>query len=177
MNVDITSNTVPDRSPDLIFRQFMNGIFFPFNESAEWQVVLFKYLTTPFIPLVPPLPNVIPTFEQLEGATKESPVIFSPYLNEPVAPVAYDVSFLELPYNKVVEFVYRNFGEMPHPIHHHGNSFYIVATSDYPNAEEGYIRRDIATVPVCRESDSAACTEPGAYSYKLLSLLVQQLLY
>ncbi len=56
-----------------------------------------------------------------------------------------------VPYRAVVEILVNNTDGGEHPMHLHGHSFWIVATSEYPEAEElysgYYLKRDIASVP------------------------------
>ncbi|CAF1182140.1 unnamed protein product [Adineta steineri] len=56
-----------------------------------------------------------------------------------------------IPYLAVVEVVINNEASGEHPFHLHGHNFWIVATSDYPEAETlyagDYIQRDTVSVP------------------------------
>lgn len=56
-----------------------------------------------------------------------------------------------LPYGAVVEIFYNNTDGGDLPFHLHGHNFWVVATSDYPQAEtlyaNNYVYRDVVTVP------------------------------
>ena len=56
-----------------------------------------------------------------------------------------------LPFNKTVMVLINNTDGGEHPIHLHGHNFWVVATSDYPEAETlykpNYLLRDIVGVP------------------------------
>jgi len=56
-----------------------------------------------------------------------------------------------VPYNAVVDIFFNNTDTGEHPLHFHGHKFWIIATSDYPEAEylyvDNYLRRDIVSVP------------------------------
>jgi iron transport multicopper oxidase len=56
-----------------------------------------------------------------------------------------------VPYQAVVDIFINNTDGGEHPFHLHGHSFWIIATSDYPEAESlyagDYIQRDVASVP------------------------------
>ena len=56
-----------------------------------------------------------------------------------------------IPYGSVVEVFINNTDGGEHPFHWHGHNFWVVATSDYPNAEtlyaNSYLLRDVVSVP------------------------------
>ena len=56
-----------------------------------------------------------------------------------------------VPYGAVVEVFINNTDGGAHPFHLHGHPVWLVATSDYPNAEvlygPNYLQRDVVTVP------------------------------
>ena len=56
-----------------------------------------------------------------------------------------------LPYDRVVDILIVNTDGGEHPFHLHGHSFWVVATSDLPDAEaryrHNYLRRDVVSVP------------------------------
>jgi iron transport multicopper oxidase len=56
-----------------------------------------------------------------------------------------------VPYQAVVDIFLNNTDTGDHPFHLHGHTFWIIATSDYPEAETlyagDYMQRDTVTVP------------------------------
>jgi iron transport multicopper oxidase len=56
-----------------------------------------------------------------------------------------------LPYNAVIDMFINNTDGGEHPIHTHGHSFWVISSSEYPQAEalykHNYMLRDIASVP------------------------------
>ena len=56
-----------------------------------------------------------------------------------------------IPYNAVIDMLFNNTDGGEHPLHFHGHKFWLLATSDYPEAEilyaDNYLRRDIVSVP------------------------------
>ncbi|CAF0839099.1 unnamed protein product [Rotaria sp. Silwood1] len=56
-----------------------------------------------------------------------------------------------VPYQAVVDILLENTDEGEHPFHLHGHSFWIISTSDNPQAEQlyrgAYIQRDVVSVP------------------------------
>ncbi|CAF2030985.1 unnamed protein product [Rotaria magnacalcarata] len=56
-----------------------------------------------------------------------------------------------VPYQAVVDIFLDNHDDGEHPFHLHGHDFWIIATSDYPQAEQlyrtAYIQRDVVSVP------------------------------
>jgi len=56
-----------------------------------------------------------------------------------------------VPYQAVVDIYLNNTDKAEHPFHLHGHKFWIIATSDYPQAEYlyagDYIQRDTISVP------------------------------
>jgi FtsP/CotA-like multicopper oxidase with cupredoxin domain len=56
-----------------------------------------------------------------------------------------------LPYGAVVDILINNTDGGDHPFHFHGHSFWIIATGEYPEAEQlyrdNYLDRDVVTVP------------------------------
>ena len=56
-----------------------------------------------------------------------------------------------LPYGAVVEMFYNNTDGGGHPFHLHGHNFWVISTSEYPEAEtlyaNNYVYRDVVTVP------------------------------
>jgi FtsP/CotA-like multicopper oxidase with cupredoxin domain len=67
-------------------------------------------------------------------------------------PIMYDIHgrYL-LPYNAIIDVVINNTDDGGHPIHLHGHAFWIVSSSEWPEAERinraNYPRRDVVTVP------------------------------
>ena len=56
-----------------------------------------------------------------------------------------------IPYNAVVDILINNTDGGEHPMHFHGHKFWVIATSEYPEAEhlyvDNYLLRDIVSVP------------------------------
>ncbi|CAF4270329.1 unnamed protein product [Rotaria socialis] len=56
-----------------------------------------------------------------------------------------------VPYQAVVDIFLNNADNGEHPFHLHGDNFWIIATSDYPPAEnlylQAYLKRDVVNVP------------------------------
>ncbi|CAF1591968.1 unnamed protein product [Rotaria magnacalcarata] len=56
-----------------------------------------------------------------------------------------------VPYQAVVDIFLNNTDNGEHPFHLHGGNFWIIATSDYPQAEnlyrQAYLKRDVVSVP------------------------------
>ncbi|CAF2450056.1 unnamed protein product [Rotaria sp. Silwood2] len=56
-----------------------------------------------------------------------------------------------VPYQAVVDILLENTDDGEHPFHLHGHNFWIISTSDYPQAEQlyrgAYIQRDVVSVP------------------------------
>ncbi|CAF3352797.1 unnamed protein product [Rotaria socialis] len=56
-----------------------------------------------------------------------------------------------VPYQAVVDILLVNQDDGEHPFHLHGHNFWIIATSDYPQAEQlystAYLQRDVVSVP------------------------------
>jgi FtsP/CotA-like multicopper oxidase with cupredoxin domain len=67
-------------------------------------------------------------------------------------PINHDVNgrYL-LPYKSVVDVIINNTDDGGHPMHLHGHAFWIIASSEWPEAEQvnraNYPRRDVVTVP------------------------------
>ena len=73
-----------------------------------------------------------------------------------------------IPYGEVIEFFINNTDGGEHPIHLHGHEFWIVATSEAPDAEAlynpNYLRRDVVSIPANGWARIRfAATNPGAW--------------
>jgi iron transport multicopper oxidase len=67
-------------------------------------------------------------------------------------PIKYDANGRYfLPYNAVIDVMINNTDGGSHPMHLHGHAFWIIASSEWPEAEQvnraNYPRRDVVTVP------------------------------
>jgi iron transport multicopper oxidase len=75
-----------------------------------------------------------------------------------------------VPYEAVVDIYMINIDAGEHPFHLHGHSFWIIATSDYPEAETlyagNYIQRDTVSIPALGWAKIRyIANKPGAWFY------------
>ncbi|CAF1159421.1 unnamed protein product [Adineta steineri] len=75
-----------------------------------------------------------------------------------------------VPYEAVVDIFLNNTDTGEHPFHLHGHKFWIIATSDYPNAEflyaGNYIQRDTVSVPALGWAKIRyVANKPGAWLF------------
>ena len=73
-----------------------------------------------------------------------------------------------IPFGEVIEFFINNTDTGEHPIHLHGHEFWIVATSEAPDADAlyapNYLRRDVVSIPAKGWARIRfAATNPGAW--------------
>ena len=56
-----------------------------------------------------------------------------------------------IPFNKTIQILINNTDGGEHPFHLHGHNFWVIATSEFPEAEtlfaDNYVKRDVVSVP------------------------------
>ena len=90
-----------------------------------------------------------PLYQQVVDASLGIAVVPTP--DPVIAPMYPNSSYYQVPTNSVVEMTILNTDDGPHPFHLHGHHFWIVSSSDYPEAEFNYANqwliRDTVSVP------------------------------
>jgi iron transport multicopper oxidase len=122
----------------IVFQNDANGIFRPYINGAELDVPAIVAKTSSML------------IDSINGADDPAYIAQFPFDNRylqaaPNAPTSYII-----PFGAVIDVLIINTGGEPHPVHYHGYTFWVVATSEDPDAEtrnrDNYELRDTVTV-------------------------------
>ncbi|CAF4322963.1 unnamed protein product [Rotaria sp. Silwood2] len=127
-----------------ISRGYLNNVTYGITQlNTSNKMAIPKCISSPNMPLLyqmATLPN---------GLGIPSPIITS---DSPLPSIQNDgYGHYLIPYGAVVDILLENQDEGEHPFHSHGYDFWVISTSDYPEAEQlyrgAYLKRDTVSVP------------------------------